>query len=299
MNAVTFENKITQIFFHIDEFCKSFNAYLESQSIGRKRRRRQPTMSISEICTILVLYHLSGFKCFKAFYLRFVMSGNCDKYFKKRLSYNRFIELVPKSLLYMNAFLMYERCVAGSGIYYADSKKVVVCHNRRIHSNKVFKGIADRGHCSVGFFYGFKLHLVIDHLGKLVKFKFTKASMADNNKDHMLSFFAGIAGKMYADKGYINQTAWSELMNNGLQIFTKIKKNMKNKLMTLEDKLLLSKRGVIESAFNLMITQCDLEHSRHRSFVNAFVAMLASLIAYSYLDHLPTILVDFGNFVTS
>ena len=176
---------------------------------------------------------------------------------------------------------------------------MVVCHNRRIHNHKVFQDYADRGHCSVGFFFGFKLHLIIDHLGNIVRYRFTKASMADNNTKHMLNFFGGLAGKMFGDKGYINQKAWSELLEDGLQIITKIKKNMKNKLMALEDKLLLNKRGVIESAFNLMITQCDLEHSRHRSPINAFSSMVAALIAYTYLDHLPTILVKFGEFLTN
>jgi len=151
----------------------------------------------------------------------------------------------------------------------------------------------------VGFFFGFKLHILIDHLGHIVKFRFTKASMSDNNKDNIVSFLDGLKGKVYADKGYINQKMWEELMNSGLQIITKIRKNMKNKLIPMMDKLLLMKRGIIESAFNLMITQCDLEHSRHRSPINAFSSMVAALIAFTYLDHLPTIISNFGAFLTS
>lgn len=91
----------------------------------------------------------------------------------------------------------------------------------------------------------------------------------------------------------------SELLEDGLQVITKLRKNMKNKLMKLEDKLLLSKRGVIESTFNLMITQCDLEHTRHRSPINAFCAMVCALIAYTNLDHLPTILSEFSKFLSA
>jgi len=137
MNALTFEDKITQIYCEIDESCKCFDVILSKNGLGSKPKRTS-SITISELSTILVLYHLSGYKCFKAFYLKFVQSGSYARYFGTPLSYNRLIELIPRTFIYLNAYMIYGRCIEESGIYYMDSKKIVVCHNRRIHSNKVF-----------------------------------------------------------------------------------------------------------------------------------------------------------------
>lgn len=288
------DDKITEIYCNVDEFCKAFDNFLHTRSIG-KRPKKEPKLSKSEICTILILYHLSGMKCFKYFYLKVVLEGSLRNDFRQALTYNRFLELVPRSLMYLYGFMEMRCCISEEGIYYIDSKKITVCHNRRIHSHKVFMGLAQRGHCSVGYFFGFKLFIVLDHIGRIRKFMITPANKADNNKNLLCGFLKGIKGKVFGDKGFINAAAWSELFENGLQIITKLRSNMKNKLINLEDKLFLSKRGVIESAFNLMITQCDLEHHRHRSPANAFCSMHAALIAYTFLETLPSILAKFAD----
>lgn len=296
MNVSNFEFKITEIFCNVDEFCQSFSEYLISSSIGKKTKKVS-TMYISEISTIMILYQLSGYKCFKFYYDRVVLHGKLKSYFPKALSYNRFVELIPRSFIYLTAYMQLKGVVSGNGIYYLDSKKIAVCHNRRIHSHKVFKGLAARGHCSVGYFFGFKLFLIINHVGQIVKFRFMRGNAADNNGSFMKEFLKNLKGKVFADKGFINQKIWTELLETGLQVITKLRSNMKNKLMIPIDKLLLSKRGVIESTFNLLMTQCDLEHTRHRSPINAFCSIIAALIAYTNLDHLPTIVYGFNNFL--
>jgi hypothetical protein len=64
---------------------------------------------------------------------------------------------------------------------------------------------------------------------------------------------------------------------------------MKNKLMLMDEKLLLAKRGMIESALDIMMTVCDIDHTRHRSPINAMVNLFAGLSAYTYLDKLPSV----------
>ncbi|MBK9256193.1 MAG: IS982 family transposase [Saprospiraceae bacterium] len=290
------DDKITEIYFEVDEFCNAFCKFLHSKSLG-KTPKRVPFMSTAKICTITILFHFRKFKSFKYYYFLAVRQGVLKKYFPHAVSYNRYIEPLPRCLIYLYAFLKCEQCVKGDGVLYLDSKKLTVCHNRRIHSHKVFENIAQRGHCSVGYFFGFKLFVVLDHKGQLVNFQLTPGNQADNNTDFMVRFLKDLHGKVFADKGFINAKAWEQLLDQGVQVITKLRSNMKNKLMALEDKLFLSKRGMIESAFNLMITLCDVEHSIHRKSASAFCATNCALIAFTYLDNLLSILDNYATFL--
>ncbi len=174
-----------------------------------------------------------------------------------------------------------------SGYYYIDSSKLPVCHNLRIHSNKVFKGIAKRGKTSTGWFFGLKLHIIINEQGQLMAFSITPGNVSDNNKKIIQQLCRQIFGKLFGDKGYINQPLADELLKNGLLLITKRKKNMKNCLMEMRDKIMLSKRGIIESAIELMKHICNIDHTRHRSPMNAIINIFAGIAAYSHMDKLP------------
>jgi hemin uptake protein HemP len=96
-----------------------------------------------------------------------------------------------------------------TGVYFADSTKLAVCPNRRIHRHKVFEGLAARGKTSMGWFYGLKLHFVINHKGQIVALKITRGNRADSTVlDEMTKH---LAGKLYADKGYIGQELFKTL----------------------------------------------------------------------------------------
>lgn len=174
-----------------------------------------------------------------------------------------------------------------TGISFVDSTSIAVCRNYRIYSHKVFKGLAKRGKTTKGWFYGLKLHLIINPEGGLVK-----ASFSSSNKDdrtHFKMMIADIHGKVFGDRGYISQELFDDLWDKGIQLITRIKKNMKNILMPITDKLMLLKRTLIETVIGRIKLLDKLEHSRHRSPTNTFSHMVACLINYQLLEQKPSI----------
>ena len=248
----------------------------------------QCSLAPSEIMAIVIYYHLSGYKCFKYYYQECILKEGLS-YFPKAVSYNRFIE-IKKTVnipLYMFCFLQCRGDLTGR--YYVDSTKLPVCDNRRIHSHKVFKSIAKRGKTSTGWFYGMKLHLLINEKGALMSFCFSSGNVSDNNHKINQFLFEKLQGEAYGDAGYISKELFELLYEQGLLLFTKIRRNMKNKFISLEQKYYLKKRSLVETVIDFLKYICDLWHTRHRSIDNCFNNMLGALAAYSFFDQLPTI----------
>ena len=280
-------NKITDIFCVIDEFCQNFKQNTENFILGKKSKR-PPRMSDSEVICILILFHLGGFRCLKHFYL-FYVQQHMQSEFPATVSYSRFVELSQKVILPMTIFL--KTCCLGkcSGISFVDSTPIRVCNNKRIKRNKVFKGIAEVGKSTMGWFYGFKLHIVINDRGEILNFAITQANVDDREPLKNESFLKAIFGKLFADKGYISKKLTDILFVSGIHLVTSIRNNMKNSLMTMSDKILFRKRSVIETVNDELKNICQVEHSRHRSFTNFIANMVAGLIAYSFFPKKPSI----------
>jgi len=280
-------SKVTDIFCLVDEFCKEYDQIVDKRLLGNPSKRPS-MMSKSEVITITILFQLSGFRTFKHFYIFYVQKHMKDN-FPVTVSYNRFTELVGQNLMAMSLFL--KTCCLGecTGISFVDSTPVRVCKPKRIRNNKVFKGIATTGKSTMGWFYGFKLHILINDKGEILNFTITQANIDDRTPLKKKSFLNKIYGKLYADKGYVGKDLMQLLFTDGLHLITHIKNNMKNSLMTMSDKILLRKRSIIETVNDELKNICQIEHSRHRSFTNFLSNIVAGLIAYSFLPKKPAI----------
>ena len=243
-------------------------------------------MSDAEIMTILVLFHTSRFRDLKSFYLGYICL-HMHKDFPVRLSYTRFVERQAKVALHLLLFL--QTCALGkcTGISIIDSTPLVSCHIKRMHSHKTMKGWAAKGKCTMGWFYGFKLHLVINEKGEIIQWMLTPGNTDDREPLKDRDFTQKLFGKIFADRGYISQDLFKMLFVDDIHLVTKIKKNMKNSLMNLYDKILLRKRALIETVNDELKNVCHIEHTRHRSVDNFAVNMLAALIAYNMLPKKP------------
>ena len=289
-SAMITTDKITEIFCSIDDFCKYFEPALSKKLIssGKKTRNRKFKMSTSEILTITILFHLSGQRTFKHFYL-FYVKKHLQNEFPTTVSYNRFVELMQSNMLALTLYM--KTCCLGqcTGISFIDSTPIRTCNNKRIYTNKVFKGIATTGKSTMGWFYGFKLHIMVNDKGELLDFVITQASVDDRAPLKTENFLKKIFGSLYGDKGYLSKDLASMLFDQGLHLVTGIRNNMKNVLMTMRDKILLRKRSVIETINDQLKNICQAEHSRHRSFGNFITNLIASLIAYSFKEKKPSI----------
>lgn len=280
-------SKISDIFCLVDEFCKDFEATTGPFLLG-KPSKRPPTMSKSEVISICLLFHLSGFRCFKHFYM-FYVQKHMQQEFPRTVSYNRFVELGQSVLMPMAIFLKTCCLDVCSGISFVDSTPIRVCNNKRIKRNKVFKGIAEVGKSTMGWFYGFKLHIVINDKGEILNFAITQANVDDRERLKNERFLKDIFGKLFADKGYISEKLTNILFVGDIHLMTNIAGNMKNCLMTMHDKITLRKRSVIETVNDELKNICQVEHSRHRSFANFLSNIIACLIAYFFLPKKPSI----------
>lgn len=280
-------SKVTEIFCLVDEFCQEYSKIVDRALLGNPSKRPS-IMSQSEIITIAIIFQLSGFRTFKHFYL-FYVKTHIKEEFPDTVSYNRFTELMQQNLMAMTLFL--KTCCLGecSGISFIDSTSVRVCKNKRIHNHKVFKGIATTGRSTMGWFHGFKLHIIINDKGEILNFTITQANVDDRQPLKKERFLDKIYGRLFADKGYIGKELMQMLFVDGVHLITSIRNNMKNSLMSMSDKILLRKRSVIETVNDELKNICQIEHSRHRSFGNFLVNLITGLIAYSFLPKKPSI----------
>ena len=174
-----------------------------------------------------------------------------------------------------------------SGISFVDSTRLSVCHNRRISAHRVFAEVAERGKTSLGWFYGFKLHLVINHKGDLLGVQLTPGNTDDRKP--IPSLTAGLHGALYGDKGYISKDLRAMLQQAGLDYVYIVRKNMDPLPLSPADEVFLKKRVIIESVIKELKTQTQVDHTRHRSFDNFRVNLVSALIAYMLLEKRPSV----------
>jgi len=284
---------LTTLFCLVDDFCQNFELQWNKKLLPHiSSRGPKCSLNLSEIITILILFHQSNYRTFKHFYFNF--KETFLEAFPRLPSYNRFVELKQRAFVPLFAYLL-SRKGEITGISFIDATSIAVCKNKRITRNKVFKGLAKRGKTTAGWFYGFKLHLIVNDKGEILSFLLTPGNISDVKVAEILS--KGIFGKLYGDKGYISNSLFKKLYKQGLELFTTFRSNMKNKFLSLGDKVLLRKRSIIETVNDQLKNISQIEHSRHRSVTNFFVNLLAGLVAYTHQQKKPSI--NFKNQLTT
>ncbi|WP_182020112.1 IS982 family transposase [Vibrio diabolicus] len=280
-------HKLVYLFYHVDDFCKAFLPQWQRLQLenGERKRNRKGRMSESEIMTIIIAFHMSHQSDLKNFYL-----GLIHRYHKREfptlLSYTRFLEVMPSVLVLLSSFFTHVKGEP-TGIEFIDSTSIKVCHNLRIPRHKVFKGTVARGKGTMGWFYGFKLHIITNHLGDIVAAKLTSANTDDRKPVRELS--KGLLDKLYADKGYVSKALTEDLKEDGITLITTHRKNMKPKVLAAWDRAMLSKRFIIETINDQLKNIPQIEHSRHRSLHGFMLNLLGGLIAYCLKPEKPSL----------
>lgn len=277
---------LLNLFVAVDDFCQTVTAQMAQPLLGRANRPgRKPSLAASEVMTIIIYFHMSRYRDFKAYYTQYVMK-HLQGEFPHLVSYARFVELMPQTLWPLCLYLK-TRLGPVTGISFIDATALPVCHNRRISRHKVFDGLAARDKTSMGWFFGFKLHLVVNDCGELLAFYVTPDNVDDRQPVPKLA--QRLFGKLFADKGYISQPLADQLLAQDVRLITGVRKNMKNRLLLLFDKLMLRKRALIETITDQLKSISQVAHTRHRSVDNFLVNLVAGLIAYTHQPKKPSL----------
>jgi transposase len=239
-----------ELFCLIDDFCQEFEPHWKQHLLtqGQKKRWRRSIVSLSEVMTLVVLFHQLRHRQFKRFYLDYACQHLCAE-FPYLPSYSRLVELMPRCAAPLAALFEWRkgRC---TGLSILDSMPLAVCVNLRIRRHRVFRGLAARGKSSTGWFYGFKLHVIINHRGELLSIKLTPGNVDDRKP--VPSLCAALFGKLYGDKGYISQWLREKLRLGGVDLITKVRKNMQSVAHSAFDQAILKRRSLIETVIDVI-----------------------------------------------
>jgi IS5 family transposase len=284
-----FLERLTEIFCELDDLAQELEVASRGRELsGKKAGRggRKATMHPSEVATILLLFQVSAYRDVKHFYQEYVCEHLVDA-FPGLVRYPRFVELEKRALLLLCALLR-RRLGRCTGVSYVDSTPLPVCHVRRGGRNRVFGALARFSKTTSGWFFGFKLHLVVSDRGALLGFALTPANVDDRNRDVMARLTERVFGKLVGDKGYIDASLFWELYDADIELITSIRKNMKNKLSLLENRYAYRARGLVESVNHVLKDVLHAQHTRHRSPLNFLANLMAALCAYQLRPRKPT-----------
>jgi len=289
MNVQISQTKLVALYIEVDDLLKAYQSFLlQKKQLLPGKPTRSPGLNSSEVCTIWLCTTYQVIKPLNIITARSFWVV-IKSWFPDAPCYERFLSYIPRNVHLLCLWLFYSCALAKkTGLYFIDSKKLPVCHIKREHSHQVFKGITSKGKSPTGYFYGLKLHLTINNLGQITPFLLTPGNVADNNKTVLMLLLGGLKGVCVRDKRYLT-TLFQQFYENGLELVKKPKRNMRSLPVPHWKNKLINMRPVIESVFDIMGTVCDIDHTRHRSPINAISHVLAGLIAYQSLEQKPAV----------
>ena len=286
-----FEDKITRIFVDVDDFVKDLDLFSMKKQLlgdGVARRDRKTILTLSEMMTIYIGFHVSNHTNFKSYYKDF-LSVHYKHLFPNLISYERFNQVQNRLFMPLMLYINNRGLGQCTGISYVDSTTLPVCHIKREKQHKVFKGIAQKSKSTMGWFFGFKIHLIINDKGEILSFCFSRANVDDRDTKIMAIMTKEVFGKLFGDRGYIDQKLAEYLWNDGVELIYKRRKNMKSMNLSDTDKILLRKRALIETVNDELKNICSIQHTRHRSLQGFLNNAISALIAYQSFDKKPSI----------
>ena len=286
------KDKVIEFYVEMDDFYLNFARQIKSYPLlgnsGVKKRNRKGKLSDTEMMSIYLLFHFGQFTNFKHFYTHYV-GVHLVELFPDLVSYERFNARQDRILLPLLLYLRYRGLGSSRGINYIDATTLPVCHIKREHQHKVFKGLARKGKSTMGWFFGFKLHLIVNDKGELLAFYLTPANVDERNREVIAAMTKDIFGKLFGDRGYVSKPLTDMLFTEGIQLITKVKKNMKKQNLSDVDAILLRKRALIESVNDELKNMCKIEHTRHRSIKGFLVNLVTGLTAYCFFPKKPSL----------
>lgn len=253
-------------------------------SVIRPSQGHPPTktrnLSLAELVTLVLFKQFTGHKTWKAFY-RYIKTYHSQD-FPQLPEYQNFVgamnALSPYAMIMTTAFCsFFRKQTKTQELKIADSTKLAVCNIKREFSHKVCKGLARKSKSTMGWFYGFKLHIVCNQLMQILECTILTATVDDRAALELI--WAHIFGLIVADAGYLGKNRADKARAHGKILFTAVKANMK-KLMTDWQHDLLKARQIIETVFSVLKLRLGIETSLPRSPLGYFAHYAWCLAAY-------------------
>jgi len=274
---------LISIYCFVDDFIKNILLNIK-YALQRPDRNNPPVkkfnLGLAELTSLALFKFFTGHRNWKTFYYFVKTYHQTD--FPNLPSYQNFLRAMNKlsffALFLLQAFMSFFRKITGlKKIKITDSTKLEVCKIKREFSHKVVRGLAAKSKSTMGWFYGFKLHIICNELMQILSFRITAGNIDDRKGLDMI--WNNIFGLIIADAGYLGKNWQEKAKNLGKQLFTAVKANMK-KIMTKTQHQLLKLRQRVETIFSVLKLRLGLETSLPRSPLGYFAHYIWCLTAY-------------------
>jgi hypothetical protein len=241
---------------------------------------KKHNLSIPELASLAIFRFFTGHRNWKDFYRHLKTYHGKD--FLSLPSYKNFLVAINGcagfAMVLLSGFLkLFRLRTPDDAVKFADSTKLRVCEIFRSLSHKVAKGVASKSKTHTGWFYGFRLHIVINGWLEILGIRITTAT--EDERRALASMWDDFLGMIVADAGYVGKEWAAKARAEGKILFAAVRANMK-KLMTEAQHRLLKERQKVEIVFATLKLRFGIETTLPRSVFGYFAHYLWALAAY-------------------